>query len=64
MLKVAADFVAQFSLFKSGMLPNLPVPSSEVTWFYGLLLAGRCLQLWCTTLLILLVKHNHSAVLI
>ena len=33
MLKVVADFVAQGSLFRSGMLPSLPVPSSEVPDF-------------------------------
>ena len=30
MFKVVADFIALGSLFRSGMLPNLLVPSSEV----------------------------------
>ena len=34
MLKVVADFIAQGSLFRSGMLPNLLVPSSEVPGFF------------------------------
>ena len=33
MFKVVADFVAWGSLFRSGMLPNLLVPSSEIPGF-------------------------------
>ena len=33
MLKVVGDFISQGSLFRSGMLPSLPVPSSEVLDF-------------------------------
>ena len=33
MVKVVADFIAQGSLFRSEMLPNLLVPSSVVPGF-------------------------------
>ena len=33
MFKVAADIIARGSVFRSGMLPNLLVPRSEVPGF-------------------------------